>query len=144
MNKRIWSNRCHGSRLLEFKDATLPWQLLLDRFLDLRSSRIFGFLDVLRNGGGGGGHEAYTMSICRYVPCTSAIDDWRCGVAHLSGVQCAGWLDTDSHESYRHGTEHNRSFYNTKWRNTDWLTDQVITEWMTFSLSEDNTVSIYM
>jgi hypothetical protein len=24
-----------------------------------------------------------------------------------------------------------RSFYNTQWHNTDWLTDQVITEWMT-------------
>jgi hypothetical protein len=29
----------------------------------------------------------------------------------------------------------------TLWRNTDWLTDQVITEWMTFSLQGDTTVS---
>jgi hypothetical protein len=58
----------------------------------------------------------------------------------LPGVQSAGWLDIDSHESLRRRTEHNRSFYNTRWRNTDWLTAQVITEWMTFSLPGDTTV----
>jgi hypothetical protein len=43
----------------------------------------------------------------------------------------ADWTLTDrSHKD----TEHNRSFYHTRWRNTDWPTDQVITEWLTFSL----------
>jgi hypothetical protein len=37
-------------------------------------------------------------------------------------------------------TEHNRSFYNTWWRNTDWITDQVITEWVTFSFPGDTTM----
>jgi hypothetical protein len=31
----------------------------------------------------------------------------------ITGVQSAGWLDIDSHESQRHRTEHNRSFYHT-------------------------------
>jgi hypothetical protein len=40
-------------------------------------------------------------------------------------------------------TEHNRRFCNTRWHHIDWLTDQVITEWMTFSLPADTTVSAY-
>jgi hypothetical protein len=32
------------------------------------------------------------------------------------------------------------SFYHTRWRNTDWLTDQVIIEWMTFILPGDTIV----
>jgi hypothetical protein len=54
-------------------------------------------------------------------------------------VQSAGWLDIDSHESLRRRTKPNRSFYHTRFR----LTDQVITEWMTFSLPGDTTVSAY-
>jgi hypothetical protein len=34
----------------------------------------------------------------------------------------------------RHRTEHMRSFCHTRWHNTDWPTNQVITKWMTFSL----------
>jgi hypothetical protein len=33
-----------------------------------------------------------------------------------------------------------RSFYHNRRRNTDWLTDQVITEYMTFSLHGDTSV----
>jgi hypothetical protein len=51
----------------------------------------------------------------------------------------ADW--TLTHMSHKDRKEHNRSFYHTRWRNTDWLTDQVITEWMTFSLPGDTTVS---
>jgi hypothetical protein len=52
----------------------------------------------------------------------------------------ADW--TLTHRSHKDRTEHNTSFYNTRWRSTDWLTDQVITEWMTFSFPGDTTVSI--
>jgi hypothetical protein len=51
----------------------------------------------------------------------------------------ADW--TLTHTIYKNRTEHKRSFYNTRWRNTDWLTDQVITEWITFILTGDTAVS---
>jgi hypothetical protein len=35
-----------------------------------------------------------------------------------------------------------RSFYHTRWRNTDWPIDQMITKWITFSLLGDISVSI--
>jgi hypothetical protein len=58
----------------------------------------------------------------------------------ITGVQPTGWLGIDSREAWRLRTHHNRSFYHTRWRNTDWLTSQVITEWMTFTLPGDNSV----
>jgi hypothetical protein len=48
--------------------------------------------------------------------------------SYLPGVQSAGWLVVDSCV-HKDRTEHNRSFCRTRWRNTDWLTDQVITKW---------------
>jgi hypothetical protein len=41
-------------------------------------------------------------------------------------IEQADW--TLTHMSHKDRTEHNRSFYNIRWRNTDALTDQVITE----------------
>jgi hypothetical protein len=51
----------------------------------------------------------------------------------------ADW--TLTHTSHKDTEQHNRSFCNTRCRNTDWLTDQVINEWMTFSFPGDTTVS---
>jgi hypothetical protein len=51
----------------------------------------------------------------------------------------ADW--TLTHTCHKDMEQHNGSFYNTRWRNTDWLTDQVITKWLTLSLAGDTTVS---
>jgi hypothetical protein len=52
----------------------------------------------------------------------------------------ADW--TLTHTSHKGTTEHNRSFHHTRWLNTDWLTAQVITEWMNFSLPRDTSVCL--
>jgi hypothetical protein len=68
-----------------------------------------------------------SISLCRRML-------WYC---LITGVQRASWLDVDSHESWRHRTEHSRSSYHTWGRNMDWVTAQVITEWMGFILPGD-------
>jgi hypothetical protein len=52
----------------------------------------------------------------------------------------ADW--TLTHTSQK-DTEHNRNFYHTRWRNTDWHADQVTTEWIIFSLPGDTSVCRY-
>jgi hypothetical protein len=60
--------------------------------------------------------------------------------ANLASVRAQGdW--TLTHTTHKDRTEHNPSFYHTRWHNTDWPTDQVITEWMAFSLPGDIRVS---
>jgi hypothetical protein len=65
------------------------------------------------------------------------LDFVRCHNLYITDVQRAGRLNTVSHESLRYRTEHNRSFYHTRWRNTDWSGDHRMND---FSFPEDTSV----
>jgi hypothetical protein len=119
----------------QIQPQSLLWQPLLICLLnssaklanqncEFRNSRTFVCLEIMQNR-----TQICIITICQFW-------NWIIPI----GVQRAGWLDIDSHESWRHRTEHNRSFYHTWWCNTDWPTDQMITEWMTFSLLGDTSV----
>jgi hypothetical protein len=94
--------------------------------------------------------QAVQCVSCRYTDWTfpthdlrtSRLSSWSmcftwCRYLLQRVFRAPGWLG-ETHTSLK---EHNRSFCHTRWRNTDWPTDQMITEWMTFSLPRDVTVS---